>query len=89
MTQNTAGDGSALEYMLNLNPYTFKVDTVKIPLSETIGVVPNSWYAWTADVSAPVPKKIRFTGTDNRKKAVGSRGIKSVGMILTRNNSSS
>ena len=49
MTQNTAGDGSALEYMLNLNPYTFKVDTVKIPLSETIGVVPNSWYAWTAD----------------------------------------
>ena len=35
--------------MLNLNPYTFKVDTVKIPLSETIGVVPNSWYAWTAD----------------------------------------
>ncbi|MDD2951756.1 MAG: DUF5074 domain-containing protein [Parabacteroides sp.] len=49
MTQNTAGDGSALEYMLNLNPYTFQVDTVKIPLSETIGVVPNSWYAWTAD----------------------------------------
>ena len=35
--------------MLNLNPYTFKVDTVKLPLSETIGVVPNSWYAWTAD----------------------------------------
>ena len=25
------------------------MDTVKIPLSETIGVVPNSWYAWTAD----------------------------------------
>lgn len=49
MTKNTSGMGAALNYMLKLNPYTFKVDTVNFPSSEGIEAIPNSWYAWTAD----------------------------------------
>lgn len=49
LAQNTSGNGAALEYVLNLDPYTFQVDTVRIPVSDNLGVIPNSWYAWTAD----------------------------------------
>lgn len=50
MTKNTLGDGNALKYMLKFDPVTFKADTIRIPLDEKgIGLVPNSWYAWTAD----------------------------------------
>lgn len=49
MAANTAGTGAALSYMLKFNPSTFVADTIRIPLDKGIGVVPNSWYAWTAD----------------------------------------
>lgn len=49
MAQNTLGDGSALGYMLKLNPYTFEVDTIDFPTDQGIEMIPNSWYAWTAD----------------------------------------
>lgn len=49
LAKNTMGDGSALNYMLKLNPYTFEVDTIPFPTNEGIEGIPNSWYAWTAD----------------------------------------
>lgn len=69
MAQNTLGLGGALSYMLKINPYTFKVDTIPIPLKEKkIGVIPNSWYAWTADgfCASTRENKLYWKGQDER-----------------------
>ncbi len=69
MAHDRLGQGAALTYMLKLNPYTFKVDTIHIPLKEKkIGVIPNSWYAWTADgfCASTRENKIYWNGQDER-----------------------
>lgn len=69
MAQNTLGMGGALDYMLKLDPYTFQIDTIRIPLKEQrIGVIPNSWYAWTADgfCASKQENKIYWNGQDER-----------------------
>lgn len=68
MAKNTAGDGSALSYMLKFNPSDLKADTIQIPLSKGIGVIPNSWYAWTADgfCASARNNKIYWNGQDEK-----------------------
>lgn len=69
MAYNTLGLGGALSYMLKLNPYTLKIDTIRIPLKEKkIGVIPNSWYAWTADgfCASTCENKLYWNGQDER-----------------------
>lgn len=64
VAQNTTGDGAAMEYMFNLDPFTLEMDTIQIPMSETIGVIPNSWYAWTSDgfCASTTENKIYWNG---------------------------
>lgn len=64
MAKNTSGLGDALSYMLKLNPFTFEIDTIKIPTADGIEMIPNSWYAWTADAFCASTKenKIYWSG---------------------------
>lgn len=68
MAKDTKGLGGALSYMLKFDPSTFKADTVRIPLDKGIGVIPNSWYAWTADgfCASAQENKIYWNGQDER-----------------------
>lgn len=68
MAENTQGLGGALSYMLKFDPATFKADTIRIPLDKGIGVIPNSWYAWTADgfCASKQTNKIYWNGQDER-----------------------
>ena len=49
LSTNTNGTGGALKYMYHINPFTLDIEKVDIPMSDEIGIIPNSWYAWTAD----------------------------------------
>ncbi|MDO4726669.1 MAG: DUF5074 domain-containing protein [Porphyromonadaceae bacterium] len=49
MAYDVSGNGATMPYLIKMNPYTFKTDTLHIPNDKGIEDVPNSWYAWTAD----------------------------------------
>lgn len=68
MATNTSGNGGALSYMLKFNPSSLKADTIQIPLARGIGVIPNSWYAWTADgfCASAQQNKIYWNGQDEK-----------------------
>lgn len=68
MTRNVMGDGAAIPYLLKMNPCTLHADTLRIPLEKGIGMVPNSWYAWTADgfCASKQENKLYWNGQDNR-----------------------
>lgn len=69
MAADIKGTGAALDYMLKINPMTLHIDTVHIPLKEKgIGIIPNSWYAWTADgfCASQQENKIYWNGQDEK-----------------------
>ena len=47
VAKDVNGSGDAAPYIYHINPYTLETEKIDIP--EGIGLVPNSWYAWTAD----------------------------------------
>ena len=49
VAKDVSGNGSGMPYMIHVNPYTLETERVDIPVDEGIDMVPNSWYAWTAD----------------------------------------
>ncbi len=49
VAKDVSGNGDAVPYMLRIDPYTFDVKRIDIPQEEGIDLIPNSWYAWTAD----------------------------------------
>ena len=49
VAKDVSGNGGGMPYMIHVNPYTLETERVVIPVEEGIDMVPNSWYAWTAD----------------------------------------
>lgn len=47
VTKDTKGDGSALPYIVRIDPNT--LDTEVVPMADGIYPPANSWYAWTPD----------------------------------------
>ena len=47
IAKDTSGNGSSVPYIYHIDPYTFDVERIEIPAGT--GMIPNSWYAWTAD----------------------------------------
>ena len=49
VAMDVSGNGSGMPYMIHVDPFTLETERVDIPVDEGIDMVPNSWYAWTAD----------------------------------------
>jgi hypothetical protein len=75
MAANTNGSGASLPYILKLNPATFQVDSIHIPVEDGIEEIPNSWYAWTADPFCASTKenKIYWGGNNGNSWFKGRR----------------
>lgn len=75
MAQTTDGMGAALPYFLRLNPHTLETEEIEIPTTDNIELIPNSWYAWTADAFCASVKenKIYWGGNNNNSWFVGYR----------------
>lgn len=75
MAANTNGTGSTLPYMLKLNPVTFQIDSIHIPVENGIEEISNSWYAWTADgfCASTQQNKIYWSGNNGNSWFKGRR----------------